>query len=158
MSDLIVRIVHLEPMRVAVGYAFGESPEYQAWEKVLAFARAKGLLDQPQRPRFFGFNNPDPSVGSPNYGYEQWMTIGPEVEAEGDVKVKEFPGGRYVVARFQGIQYIGEMWQQLVKWGETSGIELAPRQILEELLSPVEDLDSPEKFVFDLYLPVADEA
>ena len=156
MNDIIVRIANLEPMRVVVGYAYGESPEFQAWEKVLAFARAKGLLDRPQRPRFFGFNNPDPSIGSPNYGYEQWMTVGPDVEAKGDIEVKEIPGGRYAVARFQGIEYIGEMWRQLVMWAEANGIQLAPGQLLEELLSPVEDLDSPAKFVFDLYLPVAE--
>ena len=39
MSDNDVQIVRLEPMRVASAYGFGESPELEAWEKILDFAR-----------------------------------------------------------------------------------------------------------------------
>jgi DNA gyrase inhibitor GyrI len=156
MNDLRVRIVRLEPMRVAAAYGFGESPEMQAWEKIIEFARKKALLDRPQRPRFFGFNNPDPSPGSPNYGYEQWMEVDEGIEADGDIQIKDIPGAAYAVARFQGIENIGEMWKRLVIWGEMSTYKLAPRQILEELLSPIEDLDDPAKFVFDLYLPISE--
>jgi hypothetical protein len=85
MSELQVRIVQLEPMRVASALGYGESPEPQAWEKILAFAEAKGL--DPGEARFFGFNNPSPSPGSPNYGYEQWMTVGPDVEGEEEITI-----------------------------------------------------------------------
>ena len=83
MGELDVRIVKLEPMRVASAYGFGTSPEEEAWGKLLAWARAKDLLNEDVR--FFGFNNPNPSPGSPNYGYEQWMTVGQDVEPEGRV-------------------------------------------------------------------------
>jgi hypothetical protein len=75
MDKLDVRIVHLETMRVASAVGFGANPEEQAWNKILAFAKAKGLPEKPEETRFFGFNNPDPSPGNPNYGYEQWMTV-----------------------------------------------------------------------------------
>jgi hypothetical protein len=42
MSELEIRIVELEPMRVASVYGFGESPELQAWEKLIAWAGPKG--------------------------------------------------------------------------------------------------------------------
>ena len=45
MSKLEVRIVTLEPMRVASAYGFGPSPEEIAWEKMLAFAKKKGFGD-----------------------------------------------------------------------------------------------------------------
>ena len=36
MSELEVRIVYLEPMRVATFHGFGASPELLAWEKLSA--------------------------------------------------------------------------------------------------------------------------
>ena len=64
MSDLKVRIVQMEPMRVASAHGFGTNPEEQAWNKILAFAKDKGI--DTEEARFFGFNNPNPSPGSPN--------------------------------------------------------------------------------------------
>ena len=61
MDDLKVKIVKLEPMRVICINGFGEGPETQAWEKMIAWAKAKGLWDDGKPKRFFGFNNPDPS-------------------------------------------------------------------------------------------------
>ena len=68
MTELDVRIVTLEPMRVASAHAYSASPEGEAWDKLIAWARPKGLLDDPQVHRIYGFNSPDPSPGSPNYG------------------------------------------------------------------------------------------
>ncbi len=153
MSELEVRIVELEPLRVASAYGFGESPEEQAWAQITAFAEAKGLLDKPHR--FFGFNNPDPAPGSPNYGYEQWITVGSEVTAEGEatVEIKEFPGGLYAVTRVGGIEHIGRTWKQLAEWGEDSAYRIAHHQWLEECFTPPRPpFDEME---LDLYLPIA---
>jgi hypothetical protein len=76
MSELNMRIVKLDAMRVASAQGFGENPEEQAWEKLLAWAEPQGLLADQDAVRFFGFNNPNPSPGSPNYGYDQWVTVG----------------------------------------------------------------------------------
>lgn len=156
MSELEVQMVRLEPMRVASAHGFGASPEEEAWNKILAFAGSKGLLDSPEEHRFFGFNNPNPSPGSPNYGYEQWMTVGPDVEAEGGVTIKEIPGRLYAVARCEGVSNIGRVWQELVTWFADSPYNKPPHfhECLEELLTPP---DVPyEEYVFDLYLPVAE--
>jgi effector-binding domain-containing protein len=154
MSDLKVRTVELEPMRVAYALGFGTSPEFEAWDKILAFGRSKGLLEDPDEARFFGFNNPDPSPGSPNYGYEQWMVVGDDVDPEGDVKIKEFSGGLYAVTQFKGIENIGEVWKQLVRWQEDSQYKVGHHQWLEELLTPVDA--PPEEYVFDLWLPIVE--
>ena len=97
MSELNVRIVQMEPMRVASAHGFGTNPEEQAWTKILAFAKDKGI--DAGDARFFGFNNPNPSPGSPNYGYEQWMTVAPDVEAEGEITITEIPTRQYAVRR-----------------------------------------------------------
>ena len=153
MSELDVRIVEMEPMRVASAHGFGTSPEDEAWRKIQAFAQAQGI--DAGEVRFFGFNNPNPSPGSPNYGYEQWMTVEPEVEAEGDVVIKEIPARRYAVTRFQGLENIGRVWQELVLWFEDSAYKKPAHwcECLEELHGG--PAGPPEEWVFDLYLPIA---
>jgi DNA gyrase inhibitor GyrI len=155
MSELEVRIVHLEPMRVAYALGFGSSPEPIAWGKILDFGKAKGLLEDLDKVRFFGFNNPDPSPGTPNYGYEQWMMVGEEIEPEGDVGIKDFPGGLYAVTRFKDLNKIGQVWKMLVVWQEDSKYKHGNHQWLEEQLSPP-DTPNFEDLVFDLYLPIAE--
>jgi effector-binding domain-containing protein len=153
MTELDVQIVEMEPMRVAVAQGYGESPEPIAWEKILAFAREQGI--DVEEVRFFGFNNPNPSPGSPNYGYEQWMTVGPGVEAEGEIEIKEIPARRYAVSQFQGLEKIGEEWKRLVLWFEDSPYKKPAHwcECLEELLTGPHV--PPEEYVFKLYLPLA---
>ena len=164
MSNAEVRIVKLEKMRVASVLGFGSSPELEAWDKLLNWAGEKGLLGDLGKVRFFGFNNPDPSNGSPNYGYEQWMTVPSEIEGDKGVKVKEFPGGLYAVASCVGAGNIFPAWQKLVVWCEESIYEFGEGQALEELLNPEIFIQtdgtfkSPESFAdalrFELYLSV----
>jgi DNA gyrase inhibitor GyrI len=157
MSKQDVRIVHLEPMRVASAHGYGESPEPIAWSKILAYARDKGLLENREAVRFFGFNNPDPSPGTPNYGYEQWITVGPDAEPEGDIEIKEIPGGLYAVARCEGLHIIGKVWKALVNWWEESDYKRGQHQCLEECHTPpVEGEIALEDHVFDLYLPIVE--
>jgi DNA gyrase inhibitor GyrI len=154
MSELDVRIVQLAPMRVLSAYGFGESPEAEAWQKLLAFVQTRGLLDGAEKYRFFGFNNPNPAPGSPNYGYEQWITVGLDVIPEGDLELKDFSGGRYAVLRSAGVHTIAQDWQALATWREDSQYEAAHHQWLEELLtSPTAPF---EEFAFDLFLPIAE--
>jgi DNA gyrase inhibitor GyrI len=165
MEELKVEIVYLEPMRVAIVLGYGQQPEEEAWEKIFTFARENGLLADLTKVRFFGFNNPDPSPGSPHYGYEQWMTIGAEVEVKGDVEIKDFSGGLYAVTRCT-LHDIGEKWKQLVGWWEASTYDRGKHQHLEECLTPDVLLDSEgvsasdqsfwDKMVLDLYLPISE--
>lgn len=154
MSKLEVRIVQLEPTRVASAMGFGTRPEEQAGDKMLAFMKARGL--EFEQVRWFGFNNPSPSPGSPNYGYEVWMAVGPDVEGEGEITIKEVPARLYAVTRFEGLEQIGRVWQDLVDWFEDSRYKRPPHwdQCLENLLThPHTPYD---QYVFDLYLPIAD--
>ena len=154
MGDLEVRIIRLEPQRVAATYGFGASPEPLAWDQMIAFVREKGLDQQGKTPRYFGFNNPNPAPGSPNYGYEQWVTVDAGVEGTQDAKIKEFSGGLFAVTRTT-LRTIGEDWQKLVLWSEASQYRIANQQCLEEMLTPP---GSPgeinEDMQLDLYLPV----
>ncbi len=156
MTELTVRMVRLEPMRVAFTNGFGPSPEEEAWDTLLTWARSKGLLDHPESVRFFGHNNPDPGAGSPNYGYDQWMTVGPEVQAQPPVHIKDFPGGLFAVTRCRGVQNLPETWKQLVTWLEDSAHRFGNNQCLEECLTPPLGVPNWEEAVFDIYLPIAE--
>jgi DNA gyrase inhibitor GyrI len=153
MPEIEVRIVTLESMRVVSAYGYGDQPELQAWSKILAWARSQGYEDL-SKHRFFGFNNPNPSPGSPNYGYEQWMTIPPDVEAEAEIEIKEFPGGLYAVTRCEGLQHISDLWMQLAVWREDSHYQEAHHQWFEECFTP--EAVRLEDYVFDLYAPIAE--
>jgi predicted transcriptional regulator YdeE len=152
MSEIDVRIVRLEPMRMLSAYGFGKEPEGVAWEKLKGFAIQKCLYNVANPPSTYGFNNPNPSPGSPNYGYEIWLPVGPEVPPEGDLRIVQFSGGLYAVTTFQGLSKIGSTWEELVKWRETSRYKHGRHQWLEELLTST---DIPlEEYTFNLYLPI----
>ena len=155
MNPLNVRIEDLPPMRVISAYGFGPEPEGLAAEKMEAFLQKKGLLEDYGRTiPHYGFNNPSPSSGSPNYGYEIWAGVPPEVKPEGDLHEVMFPGGLYAVTRFENLENIGKEWEALVRWREDSPYRSADHQWLEHLLNPLER--DPSKYAFELYLPVKD--
>ena len=156
-TDLEVKIVKLEPMRVASFYGFGAEPENAAWTKLKDWATPRGYLEDLENHRIFGFNNPNPAPGSPNYGYEFWITIGPEIEPEGDMRVAEFSGGLYAVTRLltpftDPYQTIPEGWKQLVLWVEDSPHKLAARPCLEEHLRTPQTPAG--EWSMDLYLAI----
>ena len=150
-----VRIVNLPAMRVASALGYGTEPENQATRMIAEFAQSIDLKPGDPGYRAFGFNNPNPSPGSPNYGYEMWLVVDPEVEAEEPIQIKDTPGGKYAVARFTGLSNIGRIWRELVVWFEDSPYTRPPNccTCLEEVVNPGET--DPEKWVFDLYLPIA---
>ena len=158
MSELNVQIVKLEPMRVASAYGFGSSPEMVAWQNLVAWAKPKGFLDDPENHRIFGFNNPDPSPGSPNYGYEFWMEVGPDVAPggvpEGEIRVQDFAGGLYAVTGCVGVETITATWKALVEWVAGSRYGNGRHQWLEQHLSP--DGTPPDALKLDLFLPITE--
>ncbi len=136
MDESKVEIVTLPGMRVASAWGFGGSPEEMAWKKLDDWARPLGLLDA-EGARVFGFNNPSPTPGSPNYGYEFLLTVGPEVEPGEGVRVGDLRGGLYavmpaVVETDPGTD-IPAAWRQLDKWVAEHGYRMGHHQWLEEM-------------------------
>ena len=90
-----VRIVYLPPAEVASYQYVGENPEDSAGEMILEFIRKTGLAGIKPDFRLYGFNNPSPSEGQKEYGYEFWVTIPEDMEVEAPLKKKHFDGGLY---------------------------------------------------------------
>ena len=154
MKTIDVRIVVLPDMRVASSYGFGTAPEEEAWRPIRRLAKALGLDPTSGRCRTFGFDNPGPSPGSGEYGYEIWMSIDEDTTVWPPLKVKQVKGGRFAVSRIVGLRRIGEGWRDLVAWLEDSPLEwLSERsEMLEELVNP--DEPDPRRWTFDLYIPI----
>lgn len=158
-----IRIVRLEPMRVASIYEFGKEPEVLAYEKLISWAEPRGLLNDPDKHRIFCFNNPHPSAGSPNYGYEFWITIGCDVEAEADVRILDFGGGLYAVTRIvvQGKPWeeIPAGWKHLDAWIADSDHKPGSHQWLEEHVRTRDALEGEwtlHECTLDLYYPIVE--
>lgn len=157
MNDLDVRIVTLPPMRVACINGFGEGPEELAFEKMRTWAEARNLLEQSHR--LFGYNNPDPSPGSPNYGYDVWLTVDGSVQAGDEARIIDFPGGMYAVTRIEvkaPWQDIPGTWQKLVRWMENSKYRHGRHQWLEEHIGPLDESVNALPFTLDLHLPITE--
>jgi len=152
--DADVRIMTLKPFRAAVANAYGPSPEPEAIEEIFEYASKNGLL----KPgvRFFGDNNPYPSAGTPDYGYDMYMTVGPEAQPEGKIEMRDFPGGLYAVMHCEGDpSMLFATWQELVAWAKNSKYDLVTDQCLEEhLYEDVVSSGSTKLAGFDLYLRI----
>ncbi len=143
MSELQVEIVRLAPLQVASFHGFGSEPEFQAAAKMLAWAEPRGLYDEGFGHRVFGFNNPSPTAGSPNYGYEFWLELkdgetelisgaaAGALPAE-EVELKSFKGGLFAVARCRGVGAVPDTWRRLVTWLEDSRYTMSHGQCLEQ--------------------------
>jgi AraC family transcriptional regulator len=159
MENLDVQIKTLPPMRVATFAAYSPNPEIDARQELVAWAKSHGYWQEPPAVRIFGFDNPMPSEGSPNYGYEYWLTVGSEIQANDQIKIKDFSGGLYAVlrcdvTRANPYDVIPATWQKLVKWLETSHYKHGIQQWLEEELTRNEE--NGQNFILDLYLPIAE--
>jgi DNA gyrase inhibitor GyrI/DNA-binding HxlR family transcriptional regulator len=161
MKEFNVRIVTLEPMRVASVQAISETPEHDAWERMRAWAEPKGLLENLEEHPVFGFNNPNPSPGKKEYGYEFWIRVGPDVKPEGHVKIKQVEGGLYAVTTcnlkeelesqfFRENGYL-ESWKKITEWVESSTYHLGSHQCLEKAHEPGASEDN---LILDLYCPL----
>ncbi|MGC9320557.1 MAG: effector binding domain-containing protein [Armatimonadota bacterium] len=125
-------------MRVASFHGYGIEPESQAFAKLEVWVREQGPMEEIEQHRVFGFNNPNPSEGTPHYGYKVWITIDEDVEAEGDMEIKQVSGGRYAVMVCKPVtgEEIPQCWQQLVNWLANSQHRHANHQWLEEHIWP----------------------
>lgn len=152
-------IVELPAMTVASSLGFGAQPEAEAMGILLEWASMTGITGLNER-RFFGFNNPDPVPGSPNYGYEQWIAVEEGTPDSQRVSIKSFPGGHFAVKDCKGLP-MPDKWAELVQWVEDSPHEMVNGPCLEECLTPeylLEPASVPdlleEAMHFLLYIPV----
>lgn len=146
-----MHILYLQPMLVISFHAFGESPEGVALDKLFAWAKGGHKIG-----RVFGFNNPNPGIGSPEYGYEVWMPVSPGLLEVGEGRLQYFSGGQYAVLRCtvrRPWEDIPAAWERHVAWLAGSEYQRGTHQWLEEHLDP-ESAAGGATFKLDLFLPI----
>jgi len=153
-----VRIVRLPPMIVASNRAVSATPEADCTIEFDKFVLENNLHKQ-SGFRSFGFNNPEPSEGSPIYGYEMWVAIPENFDIPSPLEKKQFDGGLYASIS-ANMNEIGERWQLLGEWCEKSDkydFDLST-QWLEELVMDYETFISEQTSAsdkqLDLLLPI----
>lgn len=145
MGEYPVQIQTLEPMRVAMITVNSDTPEQEAVEALLSWARSQKLLGEDFR--FFGF---DSCEAPPNHTYTTWITIPENVEGTQSITVNEFPGGLYATAECRSAEEISPLWKKLTSWLEKSEYEYGDHQAVEEHLDVLADAPGH----FRLYLPI----
>ena len=152
-----VRLERLETMRAAHVHAFSETPEEDAWKKLTSWAKPRGLLEEGVRTRVFGRNTYPTDKPEP-HGYEFFLTVGPDVKPEGDIDIREIPGGLYAVLRFKDLDNMKDAWLHLWNWiNESEYDHIGWRKGdhgwcngFEGRLNPLER--SPRDWIFDLWV------
>lgn len=94
-NKMDIRIVYLPPATVASSHYFGKNPEDPSGEKLAEFIRKSNLPEIKPDFRVYGFNNPSPTNGKEEYGYEFLVTIPDEFEVTAPLEKKHFAGGLY---------------------------------------------------------------
>ena len=99
----------------------------------------------------------DPGVTPPEeLKLDACMTIGDEVEVEGEIKKQVLPGGKYVVMRAEltGAEEYGPAWEEIVGWLIQNNLEIdMSRASYEIYLNDPEQ--HPEKHhILDICMPV----
>ncbi len=155
MDEIEVKIVELPSLRAATTIGFGEGPEGIAWDRMFAWARSKGILQDGKPHRLFGMDTSSPSPASPNYGYQVWLTVGDGIEGEGNITITSLQGGLYAAAHVEVInpwEDIPGTWKKLLAWVEKSPYQVDQRPCYEE--SFWKDAPDYEHFALDLLLSI----
>jgi hypothetical protein len=126
-------------------HAFSSSPEEKAWAAMEGWAGPKGYLVKDAPVEIYGYNNPNPSAGSPNYGYE-FLVVAEDLS--GAPEVVTLTGGKYLIAPFEGDDptTLAEAWKALVEQAERDGHSHGTHQWLEK--------HTPPGLNITLYLPI----
>ncbi len=123
-----------------------------------AWAKPRGLLEKDIGTRVFGRNtyptdNPEP------HGYEFFLTVGGDIEPEGDIDISQISGGSYAVLQFKNLYNIKYAWEYLWNWIKENKYEHVGWQRgdygwfdgFEEQVNWHEGL-SPNEWIFDLWV------
>jgi DNA gyrase inhibitor GyrI len=151
MEEKQVRIVTMEPMTLICFNGYGTEPENQALTLLQDWAK-----QHDQHGRIFGYNNPDPAEGSPNYGYDACMVVDANTEPMEGARIRQLEEGLYAVLNCPVKEPwvdIPGAWGSLVQWVDANDYSLGSHQWLEEHL-PKNDQDSEINMTLDLYMPI----
>lgn len=126
----------------------------KAWTRISEFAQKKRLFGF--RTKFYGISYDDPDVTpADKLRYDACMTVSKKVEAEGDIGVKELPGGKYAIFLHLGpYDQLKSSYDYIFgKWVIENNIELSNAPCMEKYLNNAEKT-KPEKLKTEIMIPM----
>ncbi|MBN1585922.1 MAG: GyrI-like domain-containing protein [Candidatus Omnitrophica bacterium] len=97
-----IQAVRKEAIRVASVRHIGPYAKSKpAWDKLMSWAGPKGLLSENSTYLGIAYDDPD-KVPADKIRYDACVSVGPEVQGEGDITIKEIPAGDYAVVIHEG--------------------------------------------------------
>lgn len=162
--ELKVEIKELEPLTMAYVRHHGGYEEegiHRAYEKLYKWAAPRGLFGPGTKVLGISLDNPDVTPAE-KCRYEAGLTVPPGTEPQGEVGVREIPGGRHAVIRYQGGEKgISGFYDAVYGgWLPGSGFQPADRHSYEihhqaaEAAGPDGKCQTDHLHFFDLCLPV----
>ena len=106
----------------------------------------------------YGFNNPDPTPGQEEYGYEFYIPTDLNLEEDDTVKIKQMKGGTFAVTEchvIEDFEQIGRSWKELVAWVKEQS-EYGFGECFWYEHHPI-PLPGSEGFILNLYLPIVEK-
>jgi len=150
-----VQVKKVDPMRVAFVRHVGPYKEVgPTWQKLCAWAGPRGLFG-PQTT-FVGLCHDDPEVTPPDkIRYDACLTVGDDVQPEGEVGVQEIPGGDYATTVHHGpYEKLADTYAQLCgQWLPGSGREMRSGPGFEIYRNSPQDTP-PEDLITEVYVPL----
>jgi len=150
-----VRIETVEPMQVAFVRHTGPYIECKpAWDTLCGWAGPKGLLRMDSK--YIGISHDDPQVTPPEkIRYDACVTVGNNVEGEGEVGIQTIGGGTFAVTTHKGpYEKLEVTYAELMgKWLPQSGKEMTEKSCFEVYLNDPEQTP-PKELLTDIYISV----
>jgi AraC family transcriptional regulator len=151
-----VRVEDTSARRVVYARANGAYHESaaKAWEQLCGWACPRGVMGPDAQ--MLGICHDDPQTTPPDQiRYDAAITVGDDVEGEGDIGVQIVPAGLYAVATHQGpYERLTETWMGLYgQWLPASGYRLRQAPAFE-LYRNDPQTTAPEQLLTDVYMPI----
>lgn len=165
------KLLTLQPRRCSMKVEVKELPSYRvayvrsksgyeekaihdAYETLCGWAGPRGLFGPDTKVIGASYDNPEITPIS-KCRYDACITIGDDVQAEGPISVKVFPGGKYAVYRWRGKpRDIGPVFQSLMgEWFPSSGYQPGDAPCLE-FYHNAPDSDPKGEATVDVCIPV----
>ena len=154
-SIMKVRIEEVSPRRVAFARHIGPYEKCEpAWQKLCAWAGPRGLLGP--KSTFIGICYDDPEVTPPEkIRYDACVTVGDDVEVEGEIGDQTIEGGEYAIFTHRGpLEKLLQTYQEIFgEWAPASGRVIKAGPSFEVYLNDPHTTP-PEEIEVDIYVPL----
>jgi AraC family transcriptional regulator len=155
-STMEVQLKRLDAMRVAFVHEIGPyaNSASKAWGKLCGWAGPRGLLGP--NTRFIGVSYDSPDVTAPDkIRYDACVTVHDKIAAEGEIGVREIPGGLFASTVHKGpMEMLEKTYARLCgEWIPQAGYRFGNGSALEFYLTDM-NTTKPEDQLTEICVPV----